>query len=95
MEFTGEIATIQQRLAACHEMAARRHAVLQELAPRRGERVVEVGCEKAVKLMQADHWDQGLLSELCEVMMDASICGLGEAAPNPILLTMKYFGDEV
>ncbi len=38
MEFTGEIAEIQQRLAA------RRHAVLQELAPRRGERVVEVGC---------------------------------------------------
>jgi SAM-dependent methyltransferase len=44
MEFTGQIATIQQRLAACHEMAARRHAVLQELAPRRGERVIEVGC---------------------------------------------------
>ncbi|MHA1529100.1 MAG: methyltransferase domain-containing protein [Alphaproteobacteria bacterium] len=44
MEFTGEIAEIQQRLAASHEMAARRHAVLQELAPRRGERVIEVGC---------------------------------------------------
>jgi len=44
MEFTGEIATIQQRLAACQEMAARRHAVLQELNPRRGERVLEVGC---------------------------------------------------
>ena len=54
-----------------------------------------VGCEKAVKLMQAEHWDQGLLTELCEAMMDASICGLGQAAPNPILLTMKYFGDEV
>ncbi|MFQ5565253.1 MAG: methyltransferase domain-containing protein [Paracoccaceae bacterium] len=44
MEFTGEIAEIQQRLAASQEMAARRHAVLQELAPRRGERVIEVGC---------------------------------------------------
>ena len=44
MEFTGEIATIQQRLAASHEMAVRRNAVLQELAPRRGERVIEVGC---------------------------------------------------
>jgi len=44
MDFTGEIATIQQRLAACQEMAARRHAVLQELNPRRGERVLEVGC---------------------------------------------------
>jgi len=54
-----------------------------------------VGCEKAVKLMQADRWDQGLLAELCEAMMDASICGLGQAAPNPILLTMKHFPDEV
>jgi formate dehydrogenase len=54
-----------------------------------------VGCEKAVKLMQADSWDQELLGELCEAMMDASICGLGQAAPNPILLTMKHFGDEV
>ncbi len=44
MEFTGEIAEIQQRLAASHEMAVRRNAVLQELAPRRGERVLEVGC---------------------------------------------------
>ncbi|MDU9007210.1 NAD(P)H-dependent oxidoreductase subunit E, partial [Sedimentitalea todarodis] len=54
-----------------------------------------VGCEKAVKLMQADTWDQPLLEELCKVMVDASICGLGQAAPNPILLTMKHFADEV
>ncbi|HUS54633.1 MAG TPA: NAD(P)H-dependent oxidoreductase subunit E [Thermohalobaculum sp.] len=54
-----------------------------------------VGCGKAVQLMQADKWDEGLLRELCEAMMDASICGLGQAAPNPILLTMKHFGDEV
>ncbi len=54
-----------------------------------------VGCEKAVKLMQEDTWDQPLLKELCEVMVDASICGLGQAAPNPILLTMKHFADEV
>ena len=53
------------------------------------------GCEKAVKLMQADRWDQDLLGELCAVMQDASICGLGQAAPNPILLTMKHFPDEV
>lgn len=52
MEFTGEIATIQQRLAACHEMAARRHAVLQELAPRRGERVIEVGCGAGLLLRE-------------------------------------------
>ncbi|MGB0410464.1 MAG: NAD(P)H-dependent oxidoreductase subunit E [Pikeienuella sp.] len=54
-----------------------------------------VGCEKAVKLMQADTWDQPLLEELCKVMEDASICGLGQAAPNPIRLTMKHFPDEV
>ena len=54
-----------------------------------------VGCEKAVKLMQADTWDQPLLEELCSAMADASICGLGQAAPNPIRLTMKHFPDEV
>lgn len=54
-----------------------------------------VGCEKAVKLMQQDIWDAPLLTELCNVMVDASICGLGQAAPNPILLTLKHFPDEV
>ena len=54
-----------------------------------------VGCEKAVKLMQADSWDQPLLEELCSAMTDASICGLGQAAPNPIRLTMKHFPDEI
>ncbi|MEM6385344.1 MAG: NAD(P)H-dependent oxidoreductase subunit E [Pseudomonadota bacterium] len=54
-----------------------------------------VGCEKAVKLMQAEVWDQELLEDLCQVMGDASICGLGQAAPNPIRLTMKHFGDEI
>lgn len=54
-----------------------------------------VGCEKAVKLMEKDQWDQPLLQELCEVMVDASICGLGQAAPNPILLTMKHFPEEI
>ncbi|MEL6885540.1 MAG: NAD(P)H-dependent oxidoreductase subunit E [Pseudomonadota bacterium] len=54
-----------------------------------------VGCEKAVKLMQADTWDQPLLEELCTAMADASICGLGQAAPNPIRLTIRHFADEV
>ena len=54
-----------------------------------------VGCEKAVKLMQAGSWDQPLLEELCVAMADASICGLGQAAPNPIKLVMKHFGDEI
>ncbi|WP_299690902.1 NAD(P)H-dependent oxidoreductase subunit E [uncultured Tateyamaria sp.] len=54
-----------------------------------------VGCEKAVKLMQAEAWDQGLLEEVCTAMADASICGLGQAAPNPIRLVMRHFADEV
>jgi len=54
-----------------------------------------VGCEKAVKLMQAPKWDRALLEDLCQVMADASICGLGQAAPNPIRLTLKHFADEV
>ncbi len=54
-----------------------------------------VGCEKAVKLMEKDKWDKPLLDELCTVMVDASICGLGQAAPNPIRMTIKHFADEV
>ncbi|MGV6848347.1 MAG: NAD(P)H-dependent oxidoreductase subunit E [Marinibacterium sp.] len=54
-----------------------------------------VGCEKAVKLMQADRWDTGLLEEVCQAMADASICGLGQAAPNPIRLTIRHFADEI
>jgi formate dehydrogenase len=54
-----------------------------------------VGCEKAVKLMQADTWDQNLLEDLSMAMVDASICGLGQAAPNPIRMVMKHFADEI
>ena len=54
-----------------------------------------VGCEKAVKLMEAQTWDQPLLEELCEAMGDASICGLGQAAPNPIRMVIKHFAQEV
>ncbi len=54
-----------------------------------------VGCEKAVKLMEQDSWDQDLLEDLCQAMGDASICGLGQAAPNPIRLMIKHFGDEI
>jgi formate dehydrogenase len=54
-----------------------------------------VGCEKAVKLMQADTWDQDLLTELSTAMVDASICGLGQAAPNPIKSVMTHFKDEI
>ena len=54
-----------------------------------------VGCEKAVKLMQAEKWDKSLLEEISATMVDASICGLGQAAPNPIRLTMKHFPEEI
>jgi NADH:ubiquinone oxidoreductase subunit F (NADH-binding) len=45
--------------------------------------------------MQADKWDQPLLEEISQVMLDASICGLGQAAPNPIRLVMKHFAEEI
>ena len=54
-----------------------------------------VGCEKAVKLMSKKKWDRKLLKELSVAMADASICGLGQAAPNPILATMKHFREDV
>jgi formate dehydrogenase beta subunit len=54
-----------------------------------------VGTEKAVKLMQQGPWDAALLTELSDLMRDASICGLGQAAPNPLLCVLKYFPDEL
>ena len=54
-----------------------------------------VGTAKAVKLMQVPVWDAKTLEDLAEVMGDASICGLGQAAPNPIRSIQKYFSHEV
>jgi len=54
-----------------------------------------VGTEKAVRLLAAPRWDQALLEELCQVMGDASICGLGQAAPNPIRCVIKHFPQEI
>jgi formate dehydrogenase len=54
-----------------------------------------VGSEKAVKLMQQGPWDAALLTEISQVMRDASICGLGQAAPNPLLCVLKYFPEEL
>ena len=53
-----------------------------------------VGTEKVVKLMERPHWDEPLLTELSAAMRDASICGLGQAAPNPLLSILKYFPEE-
>jgi len=54
-----------------------------------------VGTAKAAALMEAKKWDTGLLEELSVAMADASICGLGQAAPNPIRCVAKHFAHEV
>jgi len=54
-----------------------------------------VGCGKAVQLMEQPTWDTSLLTSLCDTMADASICGLGQAAPNPIRHVITHFSDEV
>src|SRR6478672_6833362 len=54
-----------------------------------------VGTEKAVKLMAGGPWDETLLNELSDAMRDASICGLGQAAPNPLTSVFKYFRDDL
>ena len=54
-----------------------------------------VGTEKAVKLMAARGWDEKLLGELSVAMRDASICGLGQAAPNAVSSVMKFFPADV
>jgi len=53
------------------------------------------GTEKALKLMEADNWDEDLLVELSDCMRDASICGLGQAAPNGLLSILKHFPEDV
>ncbi len=53
------------------------------------------GTEKALKLMEAEHWDSDLLTELSAVMRDASICGLGQAAPNGLMSILKHFPEAV
>ncbi|MDJ0777654.1 MAG: NAD(P)H-dependent oxidoreductase subunit E [Gammaproteobacteria bacterium] len=54
-----------------------------------------VGCDKAVSIMQTGDWDIEQLNDLSTVMVDASICGLGQAAPNPIQCVIKYFPHEL
>jgi formate dehydrogenase len=54
-----------------------------------------IGTEKAVTLMERPHWDETLLNELTKVMTDASICGLGQAAMNPVKQVLNHFRDEV
>ena len=53
-----------------------------------------VGCDKAVALLERRDWDGELLNELAETMRDASICGLGQAAPNAFITAMEFFSDK-
>ena len=53
-----------------------------------------VGCDKAVALLQKGDWDDDLLNELAQTMRDASICGLGQAAPNAFITALEFFSDE-
>jgi len=54
-----------------------------------------VGTAKALRLIELPQWDGPLLEELSATMADASICGLGQAAPNPVRSVLKYFPHEV
>ncbi len=54
-----------------------------------------VGTEKAVKLMAEAEWDEKLLNELSQAMTDASICGLGQAAANPLKMVLAHFADDI
>jgi formate dehydrogenase len=54
-----------------------------------------VGTDKAATLMARERWDTALLAELSQAMADASICGLGQAAPNPIACVVRYFAHEL
>jgi len=54
-----------------------------------------VGTAKALALIEQDHWDIALLEDLLTVMEDASICGLGQAAPNPVRCVLRYFPQEL
>ena len=54
-----------------------------------------VGCEKMLKLIDKPKWDADLIEELSQAMRDASICGLGQAAPNPVQAALRFFGEDV
>ena len=53
------------------------------------------GTEKAAQLMDRPHWDQALLNDLSTVMRSASICGLGQAASNPLQSVLRFFPEDV
>jgi formate dehydrogenase len=77
------------KAAALNLMRFFRHESCGQCTPCRA------GTEKATTLMARPKWDTALLEELSAVMRDASICGLGQAAPNPLLTLMRYFPEEM
>ena len=77
------------RDAAVNLMQFFRHESCGQCTPCR------VGTAKAASLLEAPSWDVPLLRELSQTMIDASICGLGQAAPNPVLSVIRFFPDEV
>ena len=77
------------KAAALNLMRFFRHESCGQCTPCR------LGTEKAAALMQRDHWDTALLAELAAAMRDASICGLGQAAPNPVLSLLRHFPEVV
>jgi formate dehydrogenase len=54
-----------------------------------------LGCEKMIGLMETGEWNEELINDLSLVMRDASICGLGQAAPNPVNSALRFFGGEL
>jgi formate dehydrogenase len=93
--FVGSCAVIvlsqhdRARDAAANLMHFFRHESCGQCTPCR------VGTAKAVSLLAAPAWDAALLGELSQAMRDASICGLGQAAPNPVDSVLRFFPDEV
>jgi len=77
------------RDAASNMMAFFEHESCGQCTPCR------VGTAKAATLMTAKVWDNNTLNDLNQVMVDASICGLGQAAPNPVRCVQQYFSQEV
>jgi NADH:ubiquinone oxidoreductase subunit F (NADH-binding) len=54
-----------------------------------------IGTAKAARLLEAPRWDRALLAELAGAMMDGSICGLGQAAMNPVLTALRHFPEDL
>ena len=79
----------QAREAALNLMSFFEHESCGQCTPCR------VGTEKAARLMQDETWNQPLLEDLCTVMAESSICGLGQAAVNPVRMTIAHFPEEV